>query len=62
MILASLGFRHEPTVRAVISAEPADAQEPSHKAFYLIAVVLCEHESLDGEQVQQVAASLAPFM
>jgi hypothetical protein len=45
----------------VISADPADAEEALHKALYVMAVVLSERESLDREQVQEVAASLAPF-
>lgn len=60
-ILAPLAPRRESTFRAVISADPADAEEALHKALYVMAVVLSERESLDREQVQQVAASLAPF-
>jgi hypothetical protein len=45
----------------VISADPADAEEALHKALYVMAVVLSERESLDRQQVQRVASSLAPF-
>jgi hypothetical protein len=61
VILAPLVLRHKPPFHAVISADPTDAKEALHKALYVMAVVLSERESLDREQVQQVAASLAPF-
>jgi hypothetical protein len=60
-ILAPLAPRRESTFRAVISANPSNAEEALHKALYLIAIVLSERESLDRQQVQRVAASLAPF-
>jgi hypothetical protein len=60
-ILAPLAPRRESTFRAVISAEPADAEEALHKTLYLMAILVSERESLDAEQVKQVAASLAPF-
>ena len=60
-ILAPLASRHKSTFRVVISADPSDAGEALHKVLYVMAVVLSERESLDKEQVQQVAATLAPF-
>ena len=62
MILTPFVSSHpESTLRAVISAAPADADEALDKVLYLMAVVLSESECLDPVQVQRAAASLAPF-
>jgi hypothetical protein len=47
--------------RAVVAAEPADADEALDKTLYLMAILLADSEKVDGELMRRATRSFAPF-